>query len=490
MASNAGIARAVLVADGGLVAPVRLGFNRPDVAAAFPNIANAGRSGMHAANPGGIADHDGSFRLHLRTGDGLHRSTALKCVRGEIQRVALDVPAAVPPDELDREVLPIDDREAALLEERLQASMSRRRGLTLRLDLVNKCNLRCVMCHYSDDRVFKRPARHITPGQFFEFFEDIAPDVREVVLSCGDEPLVSPHFQPIIRELARLHPDVEIVFSTNAMLLNERAARAIIESGVSLITFSIDGVTAGTLESIRTGARFNQVIGNMARLKRLRDAAGSARPLLVVNFVMMRSNIAEAPLMVEAARDLGLHYIDFRHVVPSEYFSDPHEMLENHPSLYNRFRESILLKARGNGVGIYLPPPLPEVGGEESMTISEPTLDELRAAIAAVEEPAEAVDAAPFPTPARSTAGTTAEEFSGLFCERPFTELMIRNQDEILPCPWHRNVLGNLGDGKSLREVFMGESFRRLRANMLRPGGDPGCAGCPVKSQHLPTDRM
>lgn len=267
MASAAGIARAVLVGGDGNVTPVRLGFKRPDVAAAFPGLAGAGSSGMHAANAAGIACPGDTFELHVRTEAGAHRWATLKFERGEIQRAALQVPTLAAPKELDLGVLPIDERETTILEERLTASLRRKRGLTLRLDLVNKCNLRCVMCHYSDDRVFKRPARHITPGQFFAFFEDLAPDVREVVLSCGDEPLISPHFQPIIRELARLHPEVEIVFSTNAMLLNEGAARAIVGSGVSLITFSIDGVTAATLESIRTGARFNQVIGNLARLK-------------------------------------------------------------------------------------------------------------------------------------------------------------------------------------------------------------------------------
>ena len=30
-----------------------------------------------------------------------------------------------------------------------------------------------------------------------------------------------------------------------------------------------------------------------------------------------------------------------------------------------------------------------------------------------------------------------AEEFSTTFCERPFSEIMIRDQEEVLPCPWH-----------------------------------------------------
>ena len=81
-----------------------------------------------------------------------------------------------------------------------------------------------------------------------------------------------------------------------------------------------------------------------------------------------------------------------------------------------------------------------------------------------------------------------AEEFSTTFCNRPFSEMMVRDQDEVLPCPWHEKPLGLLSDGKTFAEIFEGEAFQRLRRNMLRPDGDPACANCPIKSHHLPTN--
>jgi MoaA/NifB/PqqE/SkfB family radical SAM enzyme len=84
--------------------------------------------------------------------------------------------------------------------------------------------------------------------------------------------------------------------------------------------------------------------------------------------------------------------------------------------------------------------------------------------------------------------GSVAEEFSTTFCNRPFSEIMVRDQNEVLPCPWHEKPLGLLSEGKSLAEIFEGEAFQRLRRNMLRPEGDPACANCPIKSHHLPTN--
>jgi MoaA/NifB/PqqE/SkfB family radical SAM enzyme len=86
--------------------------------------------------------------------------------------------------------------------------------------------------------------------------------------------------------------------------------------------------------------------------------------------------------------------------------------------------------------------------------------------------------------------GTVAEEFSTTFCNRPFSEIMVRDQNEVLPCPFHEKPLGLLSEGKTLAEIFQGEAFQRLRRNMLRPEGDPACANCPIKSKHLPIDAV
>ena len=59
------------------------------------------------------------------------------------------------------------------------------------------------------------------------------------------------------------------------------------------------------------------------------------------------------------------------------------------------------------------------------------------------------------------------------------SEIMVRDQNEVLPCPFHEKPLGLLSEGKTLAEIFQGEAFQRLRRNMLRPGCDPHRVGFP-----------
>ncbi len=109
------------------------------------------------------------------------------------------------------------------------------------------------MCHFSDDAIFKRPTSQLTTPEFERLFDEIGSSVRHVVLSCGDEPLVSKHLPGILEYLAREHPEVTIEFCTNAMLLRAPIRNLIMRTGVARLLFSIDAVSKPLLESIRVG---------------------------------------------------------------------------------------------------------------------------------------------------------------------------------------------------------------------------------------------
>lgn len=392
-----------------------------------------------------------------------------------------------PPDpacDLPGLIAPPEQAVGDLLERRLFDRLARQRGLTLRLDLINKCNLRCVMCHYSNEDFARRPVQRIAPEQFAAFFEPIAPVVRDVMLSCGDEPLMSPHFEAIIRELAARDPEVRIRFCTNAMLLTEKIAAAIIAARVYMVQFSFDGICAGTLQRIRVGSDFRRVLKNILHLRRLRAAAGGAGPRFVFNFVMLESNIHEAPLFVAVARRLGGSYIDFRHVVPFDYYDIEHEMLEHFKPKYNHYRARIVAAAREAGIEVYLPPAFATAATHDPAADPVASLDEFHASLQALgEEPG----AAPEALPPVENQPEAIHESAHYFCERPFGEVMIREQRDVYPCPWHREKMGTLDGRTTLEEIFFGENFRRVRRAMLDPRGAPGCSHCPIKSKFLPT---
>ena len=53
-------------------------------------------------------------------------------------------------------------------EENFKLFFKENKLLTLRLDLINKCNFRCVMCHYSSKSIRSRPKVLVSLDDFIQ----------------------------------------------------------------------------------------------------------------------------------------------------------------------------------------------------------------------------------------------------------------------------------------------------------------------------------
>ena len=464
------------------------GMRRADVARCYPSFPQAANSGF-AITTNQPARRATGLCLELTTGNGQrerHRIEVDLHTR-DVQTFQLDQKTKLT-GETD-EMTAIAIAQATDLPARFQRSLAARPGLTLRLDIINKCNLRCVMCAFSEEAVFKRPMRQLTLDEFKALFNDVGGHVREVVLSCGDEPLTSKYFGDIVRYLAAEHPRAAIIFCTNATLMRATIRKIIIENGVASLLLSIDAVSKQLFETIRAGARYQQVIGNILALRDLKAKCGTKYPRFTFNYVMMNQNIHEAPLFVRMAKMLGGEAVDFRHMVPSTTHYDPNELLSAHPGKFNYYRQQIAAKAQACGIHYYLPAVFETDESWLPESEMDVTLDDFLAVQPDEAGPhlPESTRGANLPALEETWEGSAGEEFSGVFCNRPFSEILVRDQNEVLPCAWYREALGRLDDGKSISEIFFGPKFDALRRNMLLPSGDPGCAGCPIKSGHLPT---
>jgi MoaA/NifB/PqqE/SkfB family radical SAM enzyme len=271
------------------------------------------------------------------------------------------------------------------------------------------------------------------------------------------------------------------------MLMRAPIRNLILETGVARLLFSMDAVSKRLLEAIRVGCRYEQMVGNILALRELKARHASESPAFVFNFVMMNQNIHEAPAFVRVAHALGAESIDFRHMVPIGTWFPPGELLSDHPAKYNYYRPKIVEAAAAFGMDYLLPAPFDTA--EQWLPENEPKISwsDFDSVVPDPPGPEEIQSKTRLPRASADLAGTVAEEFSTTFCNRPFSEIMIRDQEEVLPCPWHGKTLGRLSEGKSLSEIFLGENFAALRRNMLKPEGDPDCAHCPIKTFHLPT---
>ena len=361
--------------------------------------------------------------------------------------------------------------------------------LTLRMDIINKCNLQCVMCHYSDPSISRRKSVYISAEQFESWFSSVGGFVKEIMLSCGDEPLMSKHFVEIIAQAGKYSASMDVGLCTNAMLMKDRVRKALLTHGVTFILFSIDGAVKETVERIRVKSRFEQIVANIKALRELKVATGNSYPRFVLDFVMLKSNMHETVAFIEMAQDLGAELVDFRHAVPSVYWDDQDEKLENFPALFNYYRARVIEKAVSLNLPVTIPDPYPGVEAK----VEEDLSDKIDLAPYYAIKPDLTTE--PLPNPKlfeaefhpQTPLALRNEFFADVYCERPFTEVMIRDQREVLPCPWHQKVLGELDNENSIEDIFFGNDFAALRTKMFSGEIDEGCRSCPVKSGFLPT---
>jgi sulfatase maturation enzyme AslB (radical SAM superfamily) len=103
------------------------------------------------------------------------------------------------------------------------------------------------------------------------------------------EPLIDKKFPERIA-LAKKLGIRKVKFFTNASLLDDKKAEALLDAGADEIKISIDGDSKETFEAIRIGLDYDKVASNIGGLIQLRKKRGMKKPIIKVNFVVREDN--------------------------------------------------------------------------------------------------------------------------------------------------------------------------------------------------------
>jgi 2-polyprenyl-3-methyl-5-hydroxy-6-metoxy-1,4-benzoquinol methylase/uncharacterized Fe-S cluster-containing radical SAM superfamily protein len=152
------------------------------------------------------------------------------------------------------------------------------------LEVTNVCNLRCRMCFiYGEGVTKKRSSGFMSEGVWRKAIEEIGSwdSPTTVDLHGAGEPLLHPQLFDIV-SFSKSKKNISVGFLTNATLMDEVKARAVIETGVDWIGFSVDGSQKEVFEYYRKGAALREVEENIERLLRLRK---KEKPSVYLNMV-------------------------------------------------------------------------------------------------------------------------------------------------------------------------------------------------------------
>ena len=168
----------------------------------------------------------------------------------------------------------------------------------LHIEVTNHCNLSCPMCVYPGQ---SRPRGFMD----FALFEKIISQCRgeffleKVALMGLGEPFLHPDIIQMSR-YAKEHNIKHVYTSTNATLLNERISRDILEQpGFDALAISLDGATKEVYESIRKGAKFDDVVNNVISFVKMRSMLRKNKPRLVLQFLIMKENYQQKDMFVK-----------------------------------------------------------------------------------------------------------------------------------------------------------------------------------------------
>ncbi|WP_299614118.1 radical SAM protein [uncultured Tateyamaria sp.] len=166
----------------------------------------------------------------------------------------------------------------------------------VQIETVSGCNARCRMCSVHD---WKRTKSAMSDGLFNKLVAELAEKkawVEQVTLQMGGEPLLDRRLEDRVSALKRSGIR-SVGFTTNASMLDEDRAKRLLEAGIDMIDFSIDGASAETFEAIRINLSYEEVCGNVLRFIALRNAS-DRRVQIRVRMVIQPENAHELDAFV------------------------------------------------------------------------------------------------------------------------------------------------------------------------------------------------
>ena len=181
------------------------------------------------------------------------------------------------------------------------------------VEVTTRCNLRCAMC------VKYSPGQGLVEGDMteetFERLSPAFPFLESLVLNGIGEPLLHRGLEGVIgRAKATMPADAWIGFQTHGQLIGPRRAEALVAAGVDRIAISADAVSPERLRAIHGGARLAPIEAAAARLHDSAAALGR-RLSLGLEFVAMRDNLDQLPLLVQWASRHRFEFIIVSHLL-------------------------------------------------------------------------------------------------------------------------------------------------------------------------------
>ena len=142
----------------------------------------------------------------------------------------------------------------------------------VQIEPTSMCNFRCVMC-YQADKTFSGKQNGFMGMMALDTFkksiDELEGNIEAITFASRGEPTMNKSFV----EMLDYSKDkfLGLKLNTNASLLTEKMAHALLSSDLQTIVFSIDSKDKVAYEQIRINGNFEKVVANLERFNHIRN---------------------------------------------------------------------------------------------------------------------------------------------------------------------------------------------------------------------------
>lgn len=175
---------------------------------------------------------------------------------------------------------------------------------TIFIEPTGFCNLKCPECVVGS-AMLNRPKGNMSFPEFKRLIDEVKDHVFMLFLYFQGEPFINKEIHKMITYAAA--QNIFIITSTNGHFFNtdEKAQKAV-ESGIHYIIVSMDGATEESYTKYRRGGNLDIVLEGIKRIIDYRKTIKSKYPQVAIQFLVMKENETEIPLLNTMAENLGV----------------------------------------------------------------------------------------------------------------------------------------------------------------------------------------
>ncbi len=172
----------------------------------------------------------------------------------------------------------------------------------MHIEPIAACNLHCEFCSIPPPLI-QRESRFMSLDRFKKIVDDTKAHCVVMALYLGGESLLHPQLPEMVAYASKNGIYTEL--STNATLLTPAVSRKLIQGGLDLVTFSIDGASKASVEGMRLGSNYESLMENLREFFRIKRELGKRKPVAYFQLLVSKLNKDEIKDFEAMAKGFG-----------------------------------------------------------------------------------------------------------------------------------------------------------------------------------------